>query len=339
MSLTKVARVESVSIVRRDAKLYLRYTLDGKTRLESTGSDALPAAKKMARGRWEELKRIADLGLSTGRKLVKTAITEAIATFSQSRSDEHKHNMSAACNYFCDWLTEEYHSPNVYWHEVTPAILREYVNAMAGRELAPRTMRLYLNPILVASRYMAELDPKAFRPLTITHSALRVEKVEKNYLDAAQLDSLLKTAEEISPAAETAVLLCGYCGLRIWEAERLQPSDTVGDTITVRNGKNNYSERCIPVTAWVSKRLISQRGEWDVSRLIQSALNRAKIDTIVPRDLRKTFVNMAIDAGCRTEFIQAYCGQRPSSILAQHYGDFSNVERLRSEIVSKMWPK
>lgn len=56
---------------------------------------------------------------------------------------------------------------------------------------------------------------------------------------------------------------------------------------------------------------------------------------IVPKDVRKTFINLARSAGCERETLRRYIGHVPSDVMSEHYEDFT-IEKFKTEIVSKI---
>jgi hypothetical protein len=54
--------------------------------------------------------------------------------------------------------------------------------------------------------------------------------------------------------------------------------------------------------------------------------------SIAPKDLRKTFVNIAANAGVERETLRRYIGHVPADVLSMHYESF-NVERFRRDLI------
>ena len=367
-----VERVKCVSIVRRgeSGNLSLRYRLEGRKVHESVNTTDIRHARKVASARVDELQRVADLGQAVGRKDVGQAITEAIEGYSRARTLKHKTDMERAGNRFLAWLVATYRRPVVYWDEVTPSMLRAYIDSMAREGLSGQTVRKYINPMTLASRYMEEQDPDNYRPLRVRHPAMATAKPRKDYLTRGQLETLLQIARAETPEAaqdrrknppapqaEIALLLCGFCGLRIREAARLRVADVdpMRGTVNVEDSKNLYSDRVIPVPVWLAARVVElgagrvflfpnatdtgpQTGEQDVSKRIAGLLRRAGIGGVVPRDLRKSFVNLCIVAGVDTGPLEAYIGHAPRGVMAAHYADFARLDLLRERVVDRVHP-
>ena len=365
-----VERVKCVSIVRRgDAgNLSIRYRLDGRKVFESVNTTDIHHARKVAAARVDELQRVADLSQVVARHDVGQAITDAIEKYSRARTLKHKTDMERAGNRFCTWLVATYRRPVVYWDEVTPSMLRDYIDSMAREGLSGQTIRKYINPMTLASRYMEELDPDSYRPLRVRHPAMKTAKPRKNYLTRDQIETLLRIARADTPEAaqdrrkhppapqgELALLLCGLCGLRIREAARLLVVDVddARGSVNVEDSKNLYSDRVIPVPVWLARRVVElgagrtylfpnatdtgpQTGEQDVSKRIGGLFRRAGITGVVPRDLRKSFVNLCVVAGVDTGPLEAYIGHAPHGVMAAHYADYARLDLLRERVVDRV---
>lgn len=382
----KIAKCGSIAIVEIADRpsLYLRYTLAGQPRLEAVNSLKLSDARRMAAARSDEIKRIAKLDSGTGAKSVKAALQEAIDGYSMA-SEEHKNNLDAAADRFCVWLVDTLHRSLVHWDEITPAIVRKYVDSMHAEKLSPQTIRHYLKPITLTSRYMESLDPEQYRQLRVPqHPGTKSEKPRKSYLSLEQIELLLRHAraevreiektkgkkrvkrdhmkqkrEQIRPwpQAELAVLLCGLCGLRIREATRLRLVDVSAErnTINVLESKNKFSDRVIPILPAIAARVHAlcmgrewvfpardgsapqQDGKDTTSKRVKLLFIRAGISGVTPHDLRKTFINLAVQAGADFGALQAYVGHRPATVLERHYADYAEIALLRERVVDRVF--
>lgn len=367
-----VERVKCVSIVRRgDAgNLSLRYRLEGRTVIESTDTPDIRHARKVASARVDELQRVANLSQAVGRKDVGQAITEAIEGYSRARSQGHRDNLEAWGNRFLAWLVATYRRPVVYWEEVTPSMLRAYIDSMARAGLSGQTILHYIKPMTLASRYMEELDPDNYRPLRVRHPALTKPKPRKNYLTRAQIEALVQIARAETPEAaqdrrknppapqaEIALLLCGFCGLRIEEAARLRVADVdpVRGLVNIEDSKNEYSDRVIPVPIWLARRVVElgagrvflcpnaddtapQSGKDVLSKRVLAIYKRGGIEGVAPRDLRKSFINLAVEAEADVAATECYVGHRPNGIMRMHYADYAKVDLLRARVVDRVHP-
>lgn len=56
---------------------------------------------------------------------------------------------------------------------------------------------------------------------------------------------------------------------------------------------------------------------------------------IVPKDVRKTFINIARKAGSERETLRRYVGHVPSDVMSAHYEDFT-IEGFRTEVVARI---
>lgn len=386
-----VRRCGCVSLVKREdtGTYYLRYSINGKRQLEGIGvqekvKDAVDAAA--ARGR--ELSRVEDLTHNVGRLAVGEAITQALASYSKAKDALWLAELKTSGQRFCDWLIDATGRPVVFWDEMSSSLVRAYLDHLsatgkraqcAGKKgtrrkvevkpFASQTLRHYIKPVLLASRYMSELDPQAFQPITVRHPSLAKQRPSKAYLDYAELKALLDAAkgkpgkepgrysreEPPMAQAEIAVLLAGFCGLRVRECARLRVADVDAKaaTVTVTESKTVFSARCVPVPNWVAARIVDlagkrewlfpsddgtthQTGEGDVSKRVKALLARAKLDTVTARDLRKSFINAAVAAGVGFGELQAYVGHSPTSMLTEHYADYGRLDVLRARVVDRM---
>ena len=366
-----VERVKCVSIVRRgEGNLSLRYRLEGRKVIESVNTTDIRHARKVAGARVDELQRVADLSQVVGRKDVGQAITEAIEGYSRARSQGHRDNLEAWGNRFLAWLVSTYRRPVVYWEEVTPSMLRAYIDSMAREGLSGQTILHYIKPMTLASRYMEELDPDHYRPLRVRHPALKRAKPRKNYLTRAQIEALIQIARAETPEAardrrknppapqaELALLLCGFCGLRIEEAARLTVADVdpVRGLVNIEDSKNEYSDRVIPVPKWLAARVVElgggraylcpnvddtgpQSGKDVLSKRVSAIYKRGGVEGVAPRDLRKSFINLAVEAEADVAATECYVGHRPSGIMRLHYADYAKVDLLRARVVERVHP-
>lgn len=231
-----------------------------------------------------------------------------------------------------------------------------------------------MQPVTMTSRYMEQQDPATYRRLMITHAALTIRRPAKNYLTREQLEDLLAIARAEkqgvnphkncpkdcpAPQAEILLLLCGYCGLRISEAGKLQIKDIDAKraTVSISDGKNEYSDRVIPVPRCIAERVLKlasgrtwlfpneegtapQANAKDtVSKRVFAIYKRGGITGLAPRDLRKTFSNLCAKAGVADSIAQAYMGQRPNSVYAAHYADLADVDLLLARLVNVIHPE
>lgn len=65
----------------------------------------------------------------------------------------------------------------------------------------------------------------------------------------------------------------------------------------------------------------------------------AALGSIAPKDMRKSFINAAVSAGVPFDWLRAYVGQAPASVLTAHYVNLSSIDALRAEVVDKVFGK
>jgi integrase len=171
----------------------------------------------------------------------------------KGQSFRHQRNQEQCGDRFLVWLKK--HDKNIqYADQLKPSTVVRFVDDEIERKIATSTIKLTLNVIRLAYNRLNLLYPDTYQAFTIKHPRL-VGKVHKPvYLERTELEELLQHS---TPGAVAAILLCGFCGLRLTEAALLRLADVDPVNNTVATGrKTNYSWRVIPVPEWVMERLL-----------------------------------------------------------------------------------
>jgi integrase len=252
-----------------------------------------------------------------------------------SASAAHKTNQEAEIHKLVEFFTPRL-GGDVTYTEFKRRHVHEFVEYLKGRELAPSTIRLAVNPLRLASRYMETMYE--LPALTIKDLPKRREPV-KTWITVKQVVRLYQAAMALEwrDAAILCVLM-GICGLRLTEASRLEPTDLRKGClwVGVAGAKNDPSRRVIPIPEFACSALESY---WDTGRELSPRrdvvgnqlrrLFRAFADDcedpnetelfrkITPKDLRKTIPNEL--ANVDRKWIAAYIGQTPKLMLERHY--------------------
>jgi len=170
---------------------------------------------------------------------------------------------------FLAWLARE--RPEVrLWSELKTETIRAYLAHLRDRRignkkdrpLARNSLRLYLCPLKMASRFWAQNDPDRYRdvaacaklPPDYSDPLERAEREQAKALSPADLDSLLCFLRMRRPALWGPAMLMGLCGLRMLEALAIRECDVNFEQGTIRitktgdhTPKTRFSYRRIPV--------------------------------------------------------------------------------------------
>lgn len=264
---------------------------------------------------------------------LKDALTMGIE-FSRAK-DAHKSNQFAEVEklvaYFGPRLGD-----GAGWNDLKKRHIHEFVRNLEQRELSPSYIRLAVNPIRLASKYMSTIYDEP--PLQIDFLPARVAPTVK-WLTVGQVVRLWTCAKaEGREDASILVLLMGLAGLRLTEANRLHPECLKGNELWVNcDVKNEASRRVIPLPLfvadclreyWESGQELSPRRD-TVGNQVRKALRAMAEDcedpaeaslyaAIAPKDLRKTMPN-TLAAIAPREYIAAYIGHTPKYMLERHY--------------------
>jgi len=293
------------------------------------------------------------------------------AILSTGGSKEYKENLRRFAGYFCDWAEER---GIVLWHEIRFEHVRDYMQAGFNRGLKSKTVSCYLEPVRIASRFLAANWPDHYRDIC---SALRMPaNAGKDRLYRGEDGNPVLSFEEVLdfldwlrcyPSADVlipAVLLQGICGLQLREALRLRWFDVnlVTRTITIQDHpeygervKNEYRVRRIPlpVLVWQGLEAMQSRtgkvvpyeeNDKAFGKLLKYALLKwnPRCD-IAPKDLRNTLqtraMEHAIDEGWNRYLVDRYVGHAPETIAERHYfGDKRSrmVDVFREHVSTKI---
>lgn len=270
----------------------------------------------------------------------------------RGKSEEHRENMIYNAKRVVEWIKKHYPKMR-YWHEMRQAIVIEFIDDTLKRDVSTQTVKLLLNPLRLAQNWLQLVEPDAYRTLRFAHPKLVGGRMHKRFVERETVVELLETVRSRKLVnAELIVMLCGFCGLRVSECVRMSRADVDQVRNLVTTGmKTKYSERTIPVPAWVVQRFleiapksgpcvrrddgtmpdVKSAGHWYLQEYLDKLPTR-----LTARDLRKCFQNHAIEAGCPSDELRAYTGQRPVSVLESHYVNFARPDMLRERIVNKI---
>lgn len=184
----------------------------------------------------------------------------------------------------------------------------------------------------------------------------------KKFLTGQQLEQAIKVAEDTgNDLALLALMLGGWSGMNLMEICKLKQRDFDFKAGTVAVGesgaKNKYRRRVIPLPAFVQEAVkgilyrqsmvdmegslvnvpinLTDRIHQTISRPIHRLFKQAGLQGVCSaKDLRKTFINLAIAAGSERETLRRYVGHVPSDVMSDNYEAFAH--RFPAEIVEKI---
>lgn len=366
MALRTVERIDGSVTIKsncRDGTLHLTYWSPAAGRIvqRSAQTRDLAAARKAARALAREI--AAGRPAATNAPALRgihAAMADAIK-YGRSRTDHHRENMADFANYFIEYLAV--HHPGLRrWDQVTHAVLRAYVDHLITRGLKPKTIRHYCSPVTVASNFWHRENPDIYRRLEIVHPYLSDGPAPaKHYLTGPQLAAALLVATPApSPAARLAILLGGYAGLNLLEIASVRDTDLdlPAGTVTVTRAKTKFRPRTIPLLPLVvaglrdilaTRKVIradgylvpTLRGAPPTDATFARPLHRTVFPAVgathaAPKDLRKSFVNLMVQAGVPDTAAAAYIGHSPATTLGRHYADLGRLDYLRREVTDRV---
>lgn len=227
------------------------------------------------------------------------------------------------------------------WARVTTAMCREYVMWLAARDVGANCTRNYLTVLRLAANYAMEMCPESARPIRFCRLVPQSPFCPKRFLTAARLRACIACAEgQDDHTAKLALVLGGLAGLRLQEIARIRHESLRGDGLWIVDSKNRYSTRLIPILPEVREYLaafLSFHRVWPyhnfetfckaVRRVLTRMLEGTGDETyrlVLPHDCaRKTFVNLAVQAGVGESFCDCYIGHAPRSTAGLHYRDLT----------------
>jgi integrase len=238
--------------------------------------------------------------------------------------------------------------------EIDARFLKGYVDHLAKKGLAPRTVRRYFAPIraMLATAYEEDLlrrNPAfGFRVVVPEKNA----KPPKERLTAEQTRALIA---EIPPEHSDFVYLLAATGLRVNEGLGLTWGDFTQDreghlVVHVRNSKTNAGVRESAVSSDLARRLLKRREATEFSddrdpifpnsvgnrlddhnfrrRIYRPAANRAGVPWSTPHDLRHGLATLMAEKGFSAAHIATQLGHADGGRLAQ--STYIHLDRLKS---------
>ncbi|MCX7017953.1 MAG: tyrosine-type recombinase/integrase [Candidatus Sumerlaeota bacterium] len=285
------------------------------------------------------------------------SVTEAIriAIRQSGGGKVHVERQMKGGNAFIGWL--ETNHPSVQaWHEVKPSMIAQWARELQNAGKAFDTVRLYLAPVKLASRFWATEEPDIHRDVA-RQARVKLQRGEPKpipALNAQQMRAFLDWLQADTPRLHNLAMLMAFAGLRMFEAAALRERDlnlqagnvTITDTGT-HKPKNRSSYRVLPlchdalsfIREHVTRGTVrnadtgqpvfcnAHGGAWTVNALRLSwnkAMKRArrKLDLpnrFQPHHLRASFATLARRGGCDARLLQAYLGHSRNDILGGHY--------------------
>ena len=251
-------------------------------------------------------------------------------------------NHTARKNGWDRWHQEHHPALNL-WNDLQPGHIFEFHQWLRAR-YRPATTNNYINPIRKAATWVKLYKPELAKELFVRNVIRAKHKpVAKRYLMADQLAAAVGAARDAGePALVAALMFGGLAGLDIGEILRITRNDIQKDRgiLLIRGEKNDYRPRVVPMCeplaqfagAWAS--LYSRmpvKTDGALSHKARAVLNRCAKETsdetfsmvTLHDSTRVTFVNMALQAGAESEYVKAYIGHAPESIMSKHYGDLT----------------
>lgn len=361
-----------IKIQSRDSRYYLSYPdSSGRRITKSTGIKAETARQleggpppaaviKMAR----DVKEIKGSKYSTvldslKSPLIGDAINKAIA---HSRGkEERRADLKRFRDYFLDWLLEC--RPRLkHWEQVTGVVVMDYLEYQHSRGVGPKSLKHYIGVLTMTASYWNRLEPARYHPLRINSGYLVSEEPpEKHYLNSDQTMRLWGCANvRRNRAIPRLVVLGCFAGCNIKEIIRLQARDFDPATglLHITRSKNKYRRRTIPllpmVREWLAAELQGMAPDamivtnaqgfeathhsagLSLRRLLNSVSKDFKdpaFSDMDPKDIRKTFINLCLEADVALSDIGAYAGHGPTSMTDRHYADTVRPDRLQRVVI------
>jgi len=143
-------------------------------------------------------------------------------------------------------------------------------------------------------------------------------------------------------------------------------ADIQGDILIIRGTKNEYRPRVVPMArvlaqyadAWAKyfdrMPIRTDGGLSHKARMVFDGLKATDptFGMVTLHDAtRVTFTNLALHGGADLEFIRAYIGHAPETVIAKHYGDLTpresdmprvqaeKLQQLRERVIAKVETK
>lgn len=253
-----------------------------------------------------------------------------------------KDNYNARKNGWERWLSKN--RPELrLWRDLQPGHVFEFHQWLRAR-FRPTTTNNYLNPLRKAATWVKLYKPHYAKELFV-RNVIRAKHTPspKRYLMPDQLAAAVGAARDNGePALVAALMFGGLAGLDLGEILRITRHDINRDagTLLVRGEKNEFRPRIVPMCeplaqfagAWASLyAAMPVKTEGALShkaRLVLDACAKETADTTFKMvtlhdSTRVTFVNMALQAEAETEFVRAYIGHAPESVMSKHYADLT----------------
>lgn len=248
-----------------------------------------------------------------------------------------RHQANAANAGIRTFLKERYPKLTL-WQELAALHIYEFVQWLhSERKFGKATCNNYTNPVRKASAYVQLYHPEIWTNL-FTRKMKRLREVRpERFLLPDQLATAAKVARDMNePSVVFALTFGGLAGLGISEIMSLTAEDIGKDTITVMRDKTPFRRRVIPIVetlkpyAAAFRQLYSQfpvRGEFVLSQKARKVLNRTSELTGDPTyglvslhdATRVSFANAASQAGAEPEYVRAYLGHAPQTVLESNY--------------------
>jgi len=365
--LVTVEKIGLVHLKKRSENgiFYLVYTdaNSGKKRIESTKQDDINVACGMAHALNKQLSNAKMVEDAYQPIAISAAVREAVKR-STAKTDAHKRNLLSYANYFGRYL-KDHHKAVQYLHQIKPQILYGYVDYLAEKKLKPKTIQHYIHVIQLTLHHYNNIYPEHVRTYRIKTPATRTNgRKEKNYLDYSQVmkvyNHLVETKEYKTLAAFCLGALAGMNLMEI-ASRKIEDIDFQNQTINIYDSKNDYRSRILPLHPIVMNALalhLASR-KTDSEYLFQTTLAKKEVPNhrdcyrwiyrgmknasdacedqsimnVVPKDVRKTFINLAVQAKCELGYIEAYVGHAAKTVLLRHYADLDNPELLKERVL------
>lgn len=248
----------------------------------------------------------------------------------------HKHNLANLGNKISDYATRQ---GITQFADFNGRELVKLVKDMEAKGNKPAYIKHTINAIRLASNYM--VDNYDAQAVTIDKRHIPKEqeprKVWLSFEQLAFASSLVRDSRsETVQNARTCMVVCGLCGLRITEFQRLVPGALEGNRLTIgyakSDTKNESSKRVIPIPAQAVGELLSYWNQGrdcgdsltitkGIRRILLRAFNESGREAFrhVPgKDMRKTLPNELAET-VDDKWITAYIGHAFREVLHRNY--------------------
>lgn len=280
-----------------------------------------------------------------------------------------RHQSNSANAGIRSFLKEKYPKLKL-WIELKPLHIHEFNLWMHGeKKFGKATANNYTNPARKASAYVQLYHPEQWTNLFQRKMKRQREVRPERFLLPDQLATAAKVARDMNePSVVFALTFGGLAGLGIAEIMSLTGEDITTETITVMRDKTPFRRRVIPIVdslkpyAAAFRQLYSQfpiRGEFVLSQKARKVLDRTSELTGDPTyklvslhdATRVSFANAASQAGAEPEYIRAYLGHAPQTVLESNYLKLiprhddlpriksAKLQQLQSRVLTKLNPR